>query len=119
MIETIIKEVSNIDTLIKGLGALMVIDIFTGVLLALKEKKFNSSIGKNGVLLKLSMIAGLAFAYIADILFNTNSFLRTSFTWLMIGYEGASIVENLGNVGLKVPKYISDRFEQIKQKEGE
>ena len=39
--------------------------------------------------------------------------------FFLIGTEGISITENLHRLGVPVPKFISDRFEQLQNEKGD
>lgn len=46
-------------------------------------------------------------------------FMRNAMILFLIGMEGISFIENLGYMGVKVPKQISDAFAQLKEENEE
>lgn len=58
--ENIINDMSN-NVIIKILIIALIFDIFLGSLRAIKEKKWNSTIGINGILRKIGMIGSIFF----------------------------------------------------------
>lgn len=85
-------------------------DIITGYLKAIKNKKINSSISRDGFIKKIGWLIAIIFGFIVDYILNINLFLKgTSF--VCISTEGMSIYENLSEIGVKLP--FSKYFEKI------
>lgn len=51
------------------------------------------------------------------ILGNDGQFARYAMIMFLIGMEGISFIENLGRLGVAVPKFLVDRFEQMKDED--
>lgn len=113
--------ITNAPTLlICALVAMIVIDYITGLLRALYEKKTNSKLHYKGLIKKLSIIIGVLFGAVADIVISAGTPVFTSMMALLfIANEGLSIVENLGVMGVPIPKKLKDKLVQIKDSEGE
>lgn len=102
------------DEAVQMLLLLMIIDVTSGLLKGIKEKRLKSAIMHIGILKKAGIVLGIVFATIADILLNDGlPVFRTLFVWLSIANEGLSIIENLTAVGVKMPTQIKDRLAQV------
>ena len=91
-------------------------DIVTGYLKAIKNKKINSSISRDGYIKKIGWIVAIILGFILDYLLKINLFLKGT-TFVSIATEGMSIYENLGEIGVKLP--FSKYFEKINGEGGE
>ena len=108
----------------------ILLDIFLGSLRALKEKKWNSTIGINGILRKTAMIGSSIFLIIIDsilkidLLFFIPKEITTTlklnevgifelFGIMFILYEITSILKNMVKCGLPIPKKIKRTIEKL------
>lgn len=63
------------------------------------------------------MLVPIGIAYQLDFLFNTSEMLRyTTITFYMVN-ESFSIIENLGKMGVPIPKQIRKFLEQLNENE--
>lgn len=88
-------------------------DIVTGYLKAIKLKKLNSSISRDGYIKKIGWIVAIIFGFILNILLEINIFIYGT-TIVCISTEGMSIFENLSEIGVKLP--YSKYFEKLKER---
>lgn len=94
---------------------MMIVDIVSGALKGAQQKRLKSAIMSLGILKKGGILLSIAFAYLLDMLVNgSNPVFVTMMTWLAIGNEGLSIVENLTIIGVKIPDAVTDRLGQLK-----
>ena len=108
----------------------ILLDIFLGSLRALKEKKWNSTIGINGILRKTAMIGRSIFLIIIDSILKidllffipkeiTNTLKLNEvgifelFGIMFILYEITSILKNMVKCGLPIPKKIKRTIEKL------
>ena len=108
----------------------ILLDIFLGSLRALKEKKWNSTIGINGILRKTAMIGSSIFLIIIDSILKidllffipkeiTNTLKLNEvgifelFGIMFILYEITSILKNMVKCGLPIPKKIKRTIEKL------
>jgi len=98
----------------------MVLDLITGFMKGLANKKMSSSAMSVGILKKGGIIFAVIFAYLLDLLMNGGqSAFVVMMIWLAIANEGVSIIENLRHLGVNMPKAITDRMNDvIKEYEG-
>lgn len=107
----------------------IVFDTIFGVIRAIKEHKFNSCVGIDGAIRKISMIISLVFLLIADQIISVNLIafipetvrsyigldavgLTGFFSLLYIAYEIVSILKNMTLCGLPV-RIIWDKLKSI------
>ena len=107
----------------------IVFDTIFGVIRAIKEHKFNSCVGIDGAIRKISMIISLVFLLIADQIIAVNLIafvpetirsyigldavgLTGFFSLLYIAYEIVSILKNMTLCGLPV-RIIWDKLKAI------
>jgi len=114
------------DTLLRGVLALIIIDVLTGVLKAVRAGTLASTVARIGLARKLALllavwltteldrvlVAGLAGS------FGTGPIpvLRTLTCLYVIGTEGLSIVENLAQLGVLLPKPVLDALGSIERR---
>jgi toxin secretion/phage lysis holin len=103
------------------LALAMGIDIVTGVLKAIKEKRLRSRTAWFGYARKIGVFGVIILANIIDIVLSLNGALAIFTVIFYIGNEGLSILENLAQIGVKVPKVISEKLHviQIEDQKGE
>ncbi len=104
--------------------AFMVIDVFTGVLKAVKNKELNSTKAREGIYKKASFILFIAFGYLADYAMdyvNMGFNLPTAATicTLIIVTEAISVLENLGQINPDLVKLVAPFLSALNKKEGE
>lgn len=111
----------------------ILLDIFLGSLRALKEKKWNSTVGINGILRKTAMIGSSIFLIIIDSILKidllffipkeiTNTLKLNEvgifelFGIMFILYEITSILKNMVKCGLPIPKKLKLTIEKLLKK---
>lgn len=96
----------------------MVIDIATGIIKALIKRELNSKIGYKGFLKKATIMLVIIFANWLDMLTTSNvPVFKTLAIYFYIGMEGLSILENLHDIGVPIPKAISKYINQLVKEE--
>ncbi|MBN6887032.1 toxin secretion/phage lysis holin [Cytobacillus horneckiae] len=114
-VSSIAYLVGGIDHLITAFVILMVIDYITGVAAAWYDKKVSSKTAFKGLMKKGAMFSLIIVATQMDIVFgNEGQFIRYAILMFLIGTEGISLIENLGRLDVKIPKFLSDKFIQLK-----
>lgn len=108
----------------------ILLDVFLGSLRALKEKKWNSTVGINGILRKTAMIGSSIFLIIIDSILKIDllffipkeitNILKLNevgifelFGIMFILYEITSILKNMVKCGLPIPKRIKITIEKL------
>lgn len=108
----VIAALGGCDTLLMVLIGFICVDYILGVVLAIKNGNLNSKKGFLG-LLKKAII--LLVVFLAQLLDNATGIgaLRSMTVLFYISNEGISILENLGNIGIKYPQKLKDVLEQL------
>jgi len=102
------------DTAIQTLSLVMVLDYITGVLKAIKKKKLNSKVGLWGIIKKFGYLVVVALSVVMDKLAGDTGAIRTMVIYFFIANDGISILENLGSMGVPLPKKLKEVLEQLK-----
>lgn len=100
----------------------MVIDVFTGVLKAVKNKELNSTKAREGIYKKASFILFIAFGYLADyamvyVNIGFNFPAAATICTLVIVTEAISVLENLGQINPDLVKLVAPFLSALNKKE--
>lgn len=95
---------------------MIIFDVLTGLLVAGKERKINSSINLDGLFKKLGIIVALAFLTMLDAYFNVDGLIIKAGVGAIILYEGISIIENFSKLGINLD-FLTKYFEREKVEE--
>jgi toxin secretion/phage lysis holin len=108
--------VGGFDSLLKALIIMMLIDLIIGFARAWKDKQLNSKIGWFGTVRKFVSLILIIFAVQMDTVMNTGTLVRSVVILYFIANEGLSIVENSRDIGIPLPKFVTNALLMIKQK---
>ena len=123
-------QIMHESTEFKVLMILVILDSIFGVLRALREKKFNSNVGIDGLIRKFGMSISVIFFMLIDYIVNINFIafipepirefigiekigISSMFLYLFIIYEGLSIMKNMIKCKLPIPKRFQKFLEKI------
>lgn len=120
----IVAAFGGYDKALEFLITLMIADIVTGLILAIRNKTISSAKMRDGIMRKALYFLVLVIAVKADAclantgivgveLVGSKFCIRTFFLVLFILDETISLIENLGNLGVPMPKWITDVLVQI------
>lgn len=137
MMDKIITLLSS-NSFVKILLIAVALDTILGVLRAIKEHKFNSSVGIDGAIRKAGMLLSVGFLMATDVIMHINVLgmvpekyvqilgidkmgICEFFSLLFILYELVSILKNMTLCGLPVPtkikkwiqKFLDDMTEEL------
>lgn len=105
----------GMDGIMYALIAFISIDYITGVAVAIKQKKLSSEVGFWGLVRKVCILVLVGVAHFIDLnVMGTGDIFRTAIALYYIGNEGVSLLENIGNLGVKLPKKLIDILVQIR-----
>ena len=118
------STVCSVPVEVKLALAFMVIDVFTGVLKAVKNKELNSTKAREGIYKKASFILFIAFGYLADyamdyVNMGFNLPAAATICALIIVTEAISVLENLGQINPDLVKLVAPFLSALNKKEGE
>ena len=100
------------DALLHILIAFVVIDYFSGLAVGIKTKSLSSGTGFYGIIKKIFIFCVIYMANLADTAIGTET-IRNVAVLFYISNEGISILENLGEIGVKYPQKIKDILIQL------
>lgn len=104
------------DLALKSLLIVMVIDYLTGVSSAIYNKKLSSKIGFKGIIKKFCYLLVVGLSVSIDNLTGQNGIIRSLVIYCFIANDGISIIENMGELDIKLPQKLIDTLEQLKKK---
>lgn len=116
------STVYSVPVEVKLALAFMVIDVFTGVLKAVKNKELNSTKAREGIYKKASFILFIAFGYLADyamdyVNMGFNLPAAATICALIIVTEAISVLENLGSINPDLVKLVAPFLSALNKKE--
>lgn len=116
------NSVYSVPVEVKLALAFMVIDVFTGVLKAVKNKELNSTKAREGIYKKASFILFIAFGYLADyamdyVNMGFNFSAAVTICTLVIVTEAISVLENLGQINPDLVKLVAPFLSALNKKE--
>ena len=107
-----IKEVIQLDKWLIAYLFFVVIDLFTGLLKAYKVDGFKSRKLRDGMLKIISELLAIIFACVLDYILGLD-ILMLAMKMILVFKEAISIVENLGILGVQLPKIITDKIQDL------
>lgn len=118
------SAVYSVPVEVKLALAFMVIDVFTGMLKAVKNKELNSTKAREGIYKKASFILFIAFGYLADyamgyVDMGFNLPAASTICTLVIVTEAISVLENLGKINPDLVKLVAPFLSALNNKEGD
>ena len=143
MTEMILDMLAS-NSFVKMLLVGICLDTVLGVLRAVKEHKFNSTVGIDGAIRKVAMLASVCALMVIDVIMSINLLFMVPeeyievlgieklgvcefFALLFVLYECVSILKNMTLCGLPVPariqrwirKFLEDMTEELPEGSGE
>lgn len=117
----------GVDTVLKVLLAMMVIDYITGLVVAWMGRSgktetglLDSKAGARGIAKKVLMLLLVVVAAMVDrALGGERAVFRDMVIWFYLANEGLSILENLALAGVPFPQGVKKALEQVKQQHDE
>lgn len=116
ILTTFVYLVGGFDIAIQSLLIVIVIDYLTGIASAIYNKELSSKIGLKGILKKFCYLLVVALSVVIDKLLGQGGLIRTLVIYFFVANDGLSIVENMAEMNVKLPKKLIDALEQMKKK---
>lgn len=99
------------DTILEILLVVMAVDYITGVSSSFRNKRISSALGHNGLIKKANIFLIVILAAQLDkISGNANYIFRNCTAVFFIANDAISIIENVGEMGVKLPKFLKNAF---------
>ena len=103
----------GLDMLLFVLLILMGMDYLTGVLCGIAKRELSSRIGFRGIIKKVCILCIAALAHLVGKAVGISE-VRSFVIGFYIANEGISILENAGELGVPLPKKLTNVLEQLK-----
>lgn len=112
---TFVWLIGGFDVAIQCLIVAIIIDYISGLIKAYNTKTLSSSIGFRGILKKVGILLIVMLSVLVDRVTVDNGGIRTLVIYYFVANEGLSILENLAEAGLPVPKTLKNSLKVIKK----
>lgn len=116
ILTTFVYLIGGFDIAIQSLLIVMVVDYLTGIASAIYNKELSSKIGFKGIIKKFCYLLVVALSVVIDNLTGQSGLIRTLVIYFFVANDGLSIIENMAEMGVKLPQKLIDALEQIKKK---
>lgn len=116
ILTTFVYLIGEFDIAIQSLLIVMVVDYLTGIASAIYNKELSSKIGFKGIIKKFCYLLVVALSVVIDNLTGQSGLIRTLVIYFFVSNDGLSIIENMAEMGVKLPQKLIDALEQIKKK---
>ena len=104
------------DLSLEILLIVMSLDYLSGVASAFKNKRVNSSVGYAGLLKKATIfIIVILAAQVDRVIGNSNHIFRNCTALSFTLNDGLSILENAGQIGMKLPSFLTSAFIKLQE----
>lgn len=113
---TFVYLLGGFDVALQSLLIVIVIDYITGVSSAMYNKKLSSKIGLKGIIKKFCYLCIVALSVVIDNLLGQSGMIRSLVIYFFVANDGLSIIENMADMNIKLPKKLIESLEQIKNK---
>lgn len=107
--------IGGIDVALISLLIAIIIDYISGLIKAYVLKELSSKVGFKGILKKFGILLIVALSVIVDKIAGQTGAIRTLVIYYFVANEGLSILENLAQSGLPIPKVIKKALIALKE----
>ena len=104
------------DIALQSLIIVICIDYITGIERAIYNKNLSSKTVLKGILKKFCYLLVVALSVVIDKLLGNSGLIRSLVIYFFVANDGLSIVENMAEMNIKLPKKLIESLEQIKNK---
>lgn len=112
---TFVWLLGGFDVAIQCLIVAIILDYISGLIKAYNTKTLSSNIGFRGILKKVGILVIVMLAVLVDRVTINNGGIRTLVIYYFVANEGLSILENLAQAGLPIPKSLKNALKVIKK----
>lgn len=116
VLTTFIYLLGGWDIALQSLLIVIVIDYLTGIASAVYNKQLSSKIGFKGIIKKFCYLLVVALSVVIDNLTGQSGIIRNLVIYFFVANDGLSIIENMAEMNIKLPKKLVDSLKQIKKK---
>ena len=116
ILTTFIYLLGGVDVALKCLLIMIILDYISGIASAIYNKNLDSKIGLKGILKKFMYLVIVCVSVIIDKIVGNTGVVRTLVIYFFVANDGLSIIENMGKMGIPLPKKLIDNLNQLKNK---
>lgn len=116
ILTTFIYLMGGFDIALQSLIIVIVIDYITGIASAIYNKELSSKVGFKGIIKKFCYLLVVALSVVIDNLTSQSGIIRSLVIYFFVANDGISIIENMAEMNVKLPKKLIDSLEQIRKK---
>lgn len=102
------------DIALQCLLVFIALDYISGIIKAYTNKDLSSKIGFRGILKKVGILIIVAVGVLVDRITGDSGAVRSLVIYYFVANEGLSIIENLSQTGLPIPKSIKNALKILK-----
>ena len=113
ILTTLVYILGGFDVALKSLIIIVIIDYLTGVGSAYYNKKVSSKKGLKGIIKKFCYFLIVALAVVIDNLMGQSGVIRTLVIYFFVANDGISIIENMAEMDVKLPKKLIESLEDM------
>ena len=110
----IVYMFGGIDVAMQCLLIAIALDYISGLIKAFSLKVLSSKIGFRGLVKKIGVLVLVMLAVLIDRVTGESGAIRTLVIYYFVANEGLSIIENLGEAGLPIPKVIKNALKALR-----
>lgn len=122
VVDVIISELATVFIYLLGgwdvalicLVIAIILDYISGLIKAYTNKQLSSKIGFKGILKKVGILLIVMLSVLVDRVTGNTGAIRTLVIYYFVANEGLSILENLGQAGIPIPKGIKKALKILK-----
>ncbi len=111
----LIYLLGGFDVALNCLLIAIVLDYVSGLIKAYNTKTLSSRIGFRGLLKKIGLLILVMVAVLVDRVTGNSGAIRTVIIYYFVANEGLSIIENLGEAGIPIPKFLKKSLKALKK----
>lgn len=109
----------GLDALISVFATVWILDTATGMLKSWNNGNYESKKFREGIIKKIGYIIGIILSVQLDTLAGGSGILRNAVLTFFIANEGMSIIENLGDMGVKFPNALTNAVKSLNKDKNE
>ena len=112
---SLVYLIGGLDVAMACLLVAIALDYISGMIKAYECKVLSSKIGFRGILKKVGVLLVVMLAVLIDRVTGETGAIRTLVIYYFVANEGLSIVENLAEAGIPIPKSIKKALKALKK----
>lgn len=112
LINSVLTDQTKILSII--VVVILILEMLSGVLAAIKNKELDSTKFREGLLSKSGYFVQIALVFLVSIMISMPYLLYADLLWIACS-EGVSVLENLSRMGVPIPEFVKNVLGKTKQ----